>query len=116
MDSILNSIKELLGIPAEQVNFDTDVIMHINSAFSDLYDIGVGPEQGFAIQDDNDVWDDFLEGKINFENAKEYVYLSVKIIFDPPASSSALAAMERKLEKLEWKLNVKAETKQNGET
>lgn len=116
MDSILNTIKELLGIPADQLNFDTEVITHINSAFSDLYDIGVGPSEAFSIQDDNAIWDDFLEGRVDFENAKQYVYLSVKVIFDPPASASALAALERRLDKLEWKLQVKGETIENGET
>lgn len=116
MDSILNSIKELLGIPAEQLNFDTEVIIHINSAFSDLYDVGVGPSEAFVIQDENDMWDDFLQGSVNYENAKQYVYISVKIVFDPPASAAALAALERRLDKLEWKLKEKAETTKNGET
>lgn len=115
MESILNSIKKLLGIPAEQDDFDIDVILHINSAFSDLYDIGVGPSEAFVIQDDNDVWESFTEGDMNYENVKQYVYISVKIVFDPPASSAHLTALQNKLKELEWKLQVKAESKQNGE-
>lgn len=109
MDSILNSIKKLLGIPIEQEHFDTDVIMHINSAFSDLWELGVGPEEAVKITNDNDSWELFTQEATNYENVKEYVYISVKLIFDPPLSSSVLAAYERKLKELEWRLTVKAE-------
>lgn len=114
MDSILNSIKKLVGIPAEQENFDVDVIFHINSAFSTLWELGVGPSPAYKIIDANNYWDEFTQGSENFENVKEYVWVYVKLNFDPPLSSSVLSSLERRLKELEWRLTVKAEN-QNGE-
>lgn len=112
MSSILQTIKKLLGISESQTNFDTDIIVHINSALSTLTDLGVGPSEGFMITDDYSSWEEFIpmDGK-NFEMVKSYIYLRVKLLFDPPLSSSVLAAMERTISEFEWRLNVKAETK-----
>ena len=111
MDSILNTIKQSLGIPQEQPHFDVEIIMYINSAFSDLWELGVGPSEPYTIVDENNRWDEFLEESEEFENVKTYVYVSVKLLFDPPLSSSVLSALERKLKELEWRLTTKAETK-----
>lgn len=116
MDSILNSIKKLLGIPVDQEHFDTDVIMYINSAFSKLWELGVGPKEAFRITDDLDVWETFTQESSIYENVKEYVYLYTKLIFDPPLSSSVLTAYDNRLKELEWRLSTKAETNQHGET
>lgn len=112
MESILTSIKKLLGIAETDTNFDVDVIMHINSAFSDLNDIGVGPAEGFSITDSEAQWTDFISESMMpmFEDVKTFVYMKVKLAFDPPLSSSVLASMERELAKREWKLNARAET------
>lgn len=112
VSSILQTIKKLLGISESQTNFDTDIIVHINSALSTLTDLGVGPSEGFMITDDYSSWEEFIptDGK-NFEMVKSYIYLRVKLLFDPPLSSSVLAAIERTISEFEWRLNVKAETK-----
>lgn len=123
MDSILTSVKKLLGITEEYKHFDPDVIIHINSVFLTLQQIGVGPAEGFSIVDEYATWDSFLpEGNPNFEATKSYVYLKVRLLFDPPTSSAVMEAMNRQISELEWRLNVEAETPsqrkeedQNGE-
>lgn len=123
MDSILTSVKESLGSAAEYDHFDPQIIMHINSVFSDLREIGVGPKEGFVIEDDTSVWTDFISdsNKLWFENVKSYMYLRVQLLFDPPTQSAVLASKERQVEKLEWRLNFAAEefaqeeASQNGE-
>lgn len=106
MDSILTSIKKLLGITEEYEHFDPDIIMHINSAFMILNQLGVGPEEGFAIKDKNSTWDEFLSGGTNLEAVKTYVYLKVKLMFDPPLSSTVIEAIKSQISELEWRLNV----------
>lgn len=111
MDSILKTIKKLLGISDEETHFDTDIIMHINSVFSILHQLGVGPDKSFSIQDDTATWDDFIEDDNNFNDVRTYIYLKVRLLFDPPASSSVMSAMERQISELEWRLNVEGFTK-----
>lgn len=106
MDSILTSIKKLLGIDKDYDHFDTDIIIHINSAFLDLAQIGVGPEEGFSIEDDTDTWDDFIPNNPKLEAVKTLMYLKVKLIFDPPLSSAVIEAMNRQIDRLEWRLSV----------
>lgn len=111
MESILTSIKKLLGIAEEYEHFDADIIMHINSVFLNLTQIGVGPSEGFSIADKGDVWDDFLGDKETKLNAvKSYVYLKVKLLFDPPTSSALMESTEKLAKEYEWRLNVAAET------
>ena len=105
MDSILTSIKKLLGITEEYEHFDPDIIMHINSAFMILNQLGVGPEEGFFIKDKSSTWDEFLSGS-NLEAVKTYVYLKVKLMFDPPLSSTVIEAIKSQISELEWRLNV----------
>lgn len=109
MESILTSIKKLLGITEECSDFDTDIIIHINSALFDLTQMGVGPQNGFSIQDDQSKWSDFVENASEFEPVKTYVFLKVKTVFDPPASATVLEAYNRRISECEWRLNVKAE-------
>lgn len=109
MESILTSIKKLLGIAEEDTNFDQDLIMHINSVFMILTQLGVGPSKGFSIKDENDVWSDFIPEQSSLEAVKSYVYMKVRLMFDPPLSSAVADAINRNISELEWRLNVGAE-------
>lgn len=112
IDSILTSIKKLLGIDEECIDFDTDIIIHINSVLMILTQLGVGPSEGFSIEDKYDYWEDFLGDDIGkLKSVRTYIYLKVKLIFDPPSSSAVMEAMKHTISELEWRLNVAAETK-----
>lgn len=106
MDSILNSVKKLLGITEEQEYFDADIIMYINSIFSTLNQIGVGPKDGFSITDENSKWDDFVQNTKNIENVKAYVFLKVRMLFDPPSSATVMECLKQQASELEWRLQV----------
>lgn len=112
MESILTSTKKLIGISDEDTNFDLDVIIHINTAFTRLRQLGVGPEKGFRIVDDSAVWTDYIpEEDLRFESVKTYIYLKVKLVFDAQTLSSAMiATIKETIKELEWELNVDAET------
>lgn len=112
MDSILVSVKKLLGIDAEYTIFDPDIIIHINTAFAVLNQLGVGPEEGFMIESDSEVWDDYIVD-YNFMMAKTFVFLKVKIVFDPPSSTALLESMNRQLDELTWRLEVESHTHTN---
>lgn len=111
MDSILTSIKKLLGIAEEYTHFDADLIMHINSVFMILTQLGVGPNEGFSIDDDVAIWTDFVEADQGLDAVKSYVHLKVKLLFDPPSSSAVMESMNRLVNELEWRLNIQAESK-----
>ena len=106
MESILTSIKKLLGIPEDYTQFDSDLIMHINTVFLNLTQLGVGPEEGFSIQNENDAWSDFIDNNAQLQAVKSYMYLKVKLLFDPPLSSSVIESMNRMIAELEFRLNV----------
>lgn len=107
MESILTSIKKLLGIAEEYEHFDNDIIMHINSVFMILTQLGVGPSKGFVITDSSASWDDFLpEGGEKLQAVKTYMYMKVRLMFDPPTSSAAMESMNRMINEFEWRLNV----------
>ena len=110
IDSVLTSIKKLLGIAEEYEHFDADLIIHINSVFMTLTQLGVGPSSGFKIVDKSSTWDKFIEDKQDLVAVKSYVYLKVKLLFDPPLSSAVMEATNRAISELEWRLNVSAET------
>lgn len=113
MKSILTSIKKLLGIAENYKNFDTDIIIHINSALMVLNQLGVGPSQGFSIKDETNTWDEFIpEDRADMESIKSYVYMKVRLLFDPPASSAAITSMEKLISEFEFRINVAAETPQ----
>lgn len=110
MDSILTSIKKLLGIAEEYEHFDPDIIMHINSVFMTLTQLGVGPSEGFFINDEETIWTDFIPDIAKLQAVKTYMYLKVRLLFDPSSLGSAtLASYERQIQELEWRLNVAAE-------
>ena len=116
MESILTSIKKMLGLAEDFTQFDTDVIIHINSAFTTLTQLGVGPSTGFYIEDSTSIWDDFITDMSKMQAVKTYIFLKVKILFDPGAiGSSTLAAYERQIAELEWRLNVSAESSNTNE-
>lgn len=109
-ESILNTIKKLLGLDVEYTPFDTDIIVLINSAMMTLTQLGIGPADGFSITDDTTNWSDFLVNDVKLEAVKNYIYLKVRVTFDPPASGSVLEAYKKQIEELEWRLNVQAES------
>lgn len=106
MESILTSIKKLLGIEEEYTQFDADIIMHINTVFLNLTQLGVGPSEGFLIEDGTAIWEDFIGDSSQLQAVKTYMYLKVKLLFDPPLSSSVTESMNRMIAELEWRLNV----------
>jgi hypothetical protein len=110
MESILTSVKKMLGITEEYEHFDPDIIMHINSVFMILTQLGVGPESGFIIEDDTATWADFIQDKTAIEGVKSYVYLKVKMLFDPPTGGAVSESMNRMISEFEWRLNVAAES------
>lgn len=110
-ESILTSIKKLLGITEEYTNFDPDLIMHINSVLMILNQLGIGPEEGFRIENDSAEWSDFIGESKNLEAVKSYVHLKVKLLFDPPLSSAVIEATKQTISELEWRLVLQAESK-----
>lgn len=110
MESILISIKKLLGITEEYKNFDADIIMHINSVFMILNQLGVGPTEGFRIEDDLATWDKFITDEEQLDAVKSYMHLKVKLLFDPPLSTAVMEANKQIINELEWRLNVETES------
>ena len=109
MDSILNSVKKQIGIEADYTHFDADIIMSINTVFTVLHQLGVGPANGFKITDASATWNDYIAERIDMEALKTYIGIRVKLIFDPPSNSAVLAAYKETKSELEWRLNVAAE-------
>lgn len=107
-ESILTSIKKLLGIPEEYEAFDQDLIIHINTMLTRLYQVGVGVPN-FSIVDKSATWDQFLIDESKYQQAKTYVYLRVRLLFDPPQSGSANEAIKEMMRELEWLLFVDAD-------
>lgn len=111
MESILTSIKKLLGPEEEVTNFDTDLIIHINSVLMILTQLGVGPSGGFSISGSSETWSDFLgEDLSKLESVKSYIYLKVRLLFDPPTSSAVIESYKSLISEFEWRLNVAAES------
>lgn len=109
MESILISVKKMLGISEEYKHFDQDLIIHINSVFLTLSQLGISPSDGFMIEDDSAYWDDFLEDPYQLQAVKSYMYLKVKLLFDPPLSSAVIESMNRQIAEYEWRLNLTVE-------
>lgn len=106
MESILTSIKKLLGPYENDTNFDTDIIIGINTALSILTQIGVGPVNGFSISDKESIWTDFIPDMSKIEMVKSYVHLKVKLLFDPPSSSATIDMIKQQISELEWRISV----------
>ena len=103
-DSVLLSTKQMLGISPEDISFDVNVIMAINTALTILFDLGLTEVEDQIIIDDDMTWDDLLGGRTDIEYVKTYVYQKVKMIFDPPTSTAAIDAMQRSISELEWRI------------
>lgn len=104
--SILKSTKAMLGLAADYTVFDLEIIMHINSALATLNQLGVGPEEGFMIEDATPVWDSLIGTEPRLQSVKDYVFLSVRLIFDPPQTAHAVEAFNKQLEQFAWRINV----------
>lgn len=109
-ESILDSIKKLLGIDHDFTDFDPDIIIYINSALMVLSQIGIG-NNNYNISGYEELWSDFLESKTYLSAAKSYVYLKCRLIFDPPANSFVTESINKQLSELEFRLNVRSENK-----
>lgn len=111
MESILNSVKSFVGISEEEDHFDQDIMIQINSMFSRLRQMGLGPEDPFSIVDEKSIWSDFTEEDPDLSEVKTYVQLKTKLIFDPPANSNILKAYQDEVKEIEWRLTVVASNK-----
>lgn len=109
-NSILISTKKMLGISEDYEAFDQDVLTCINSAFFTLNQLGVGPKAGFVIDDDTAVWEDFMGSSSQLSAIKTYLFLKVRMLFDPPATSFAIEAMNSQIKEHEWRLNTDRES------
>lgn len=116
MDSILNSVKKSLGIAAENTDFDDILVMYINGILSTILpQLGVGPDEGYTIEGSDEEWADYISDYRNIESVKTYVSLKVRLIFDPPTSSSVLESIKAIISELEWRLNVTVDPGNSGE-
>jgi hypothetical protein len=109
-DSILTSVKKLLGLTEEYDAFDADIIMHINSVFTILTQLGIGPSDGFMIEDKNNKWSEFIEDMRLYQLVKSYVWLKVKLLFDPPMSSAVMECYKAQINEYECRLRIVNET------
>ena len=111
----------MLGIAKDYTHFDPDIIMHINTILAVLTQVGVGPAKGFRIEDDSATWNDFLSDAVNLEDVKSFMYLRVKLLFDPPLSTAVSEIIKQQAEELLWRISISAESEnkqeeiQNGE-
>ena len=105
-DSILSSVKKAIGIPESHTEFDVDIKMHINSTFAKLYQMGVGPrDKVFSIEDDSATWNDFIANRDKIEMVRSFMYIEVRLMFDPP-SASLLTSLQERQKEYEWRLTV----------
>lgn len=109
MDSILDTIKKMLGVETDSDAFDTDIIVHINGALMTLNQLGVGPEDSFSISDSTETWGNLLGDLTTLELVKSYIYLKVRLIFDPPTNSTVHEAMARQITEFEERLKIQVE-------
>lgn len=109
-DSILATIKKMLGLDAEYTPYDMDIIVLINSVFMTLHQLGIGPAEGFSIKDYSAKWSDFVTNNIRLNAVQEYVYMKVRMVFDPPGNSFVMDALKENCKELEFRMNVQAES------
>lgn len=110
--SILQSVKKTVNLAPDYTAFDEDITMHINAVFSTLHQLGVGPALGFAIEDEAATWQDFLGTDARLNNIKTYIFLRVRLLFDPPATGFHVRAMQDQISELEWRINTHREDTQ----
>lgn len=116
MDSILSTIKKLLGIDTSYTQFDADLIVHINSAFMVLNQLGVGPKNGFFITGATETWANYSTDLMKIQSVKTYVFLKVRVWFDPPTTGIVSDAINRQINELEWRLNVAVDPGEEGDS
>lgn len=107
--SILDDVKQMLGIEIDDPSFDREIVLHINSVFLILNQLGVGPPDGYRIFDRSQNWNDFVSTRVDVEALKSYVYLKVRLLFDPPTSSFVLESINKMASEFEWRLNVQVD-------
>lgn len=112
-NSILDNIKKMLGIASDNTDFDTDIIIHINSVFSTLRQLGIGPSKGYTISGKDSTWGEFIECS-QVEDIRSYVYLRVRLLFDPPQNSFLVDSFKEQIKELEWRFTVTSDEIQNG--
>lgn len=111
-ESILTSVKKQIGITDVYDVFDSTLILHINSVFMILYQMGIGPKKSFHITNGNEVWSDFIpKDDPNMECIKTYMGLKVRLLFDPPTGSVHMESIKQLISELEWRLNFESEGK-----
>ncbi len=113
-DSILISIKKMLGPTYDEESFDTDITIHINSCFTTLRQLGIGPISGYRIASKDNKWSEFIKDEEMLDSVKTYIYLKTKLVFDPPINSALLTSFEKQASELEWRLNVSIESDPKG--
>lgn len=105
-ESILKTIKQLIGCPDDFEQFDLDLAIHINSAFAALTQLGVGPKEGYRITSPDNVWSEFEEDTQKSSLIKDYVYIKTRLLFDPPTSSALMDSLKEQLKEMEWRLYI----------
>ena len=111
MESILDTVKKMLGIDAEDISFDLDIVTLINPIIYALAQMGIGPSTGFIVVDKNNTWTEYIGGStFNLEGVKTYIYLKTKLIFDPPTNTTTIDAITRNAQELEWRMMLEVET------
>ena len=109
MESILTSIKKQLGPDVQDEYFDPEIIMHINTTFFTLWQLGVGPAEGFYIEDASTTWNEFIENPVECAPVKSYMYAKARLIFDPPQNAGHIKCLENTVSEFEWRLNHQAD-------
>lgn len=108
--SILNSVKKIVGVSADDTAFDLDIVTFINSAFSALHQIGVGSTATYFIEDDEDEWTDFIdEDDVNAQLVRTYVCMRARMAFDPPTTSYLIGALNEQIKEFEYRLSINRE-------
>ena len=111
MESILGTIKKMLGIDDDDISFDVDIITLINPIIYALAQMGIGPSTGFIVVDKNNTWTEYIGSiPLNLEGVKTYIYLKTKLIFDPPTNTTTREALNRNTQELEWRMMLEVET------
>lgn len=110
VDSIFNSIKALLGIAEGEDSFDVELVMHINSVIAQLYQLGLETANGFVVTGPDELWSSLLNNRTDLEYVKTYIFLKIRLSFDPPQNSFLVTAVESQCKELEWRINSEVET------
>ena len=113
-ESILDSLKNMLGILPNDTAFDNELISHINAFISNLTDIKIGPEEGFIVEDVTTTWGDFVSDISIMAAVREYLYAAIRLVFDPPSNSFVVTSLEKAKDEAFWRLYMKADNKKEG--